>query len=131
MVLDPCRGDGAFYDQYPDHVDRRWCEFNQGRDFLDWLAPVQWIITNPPWSKLREFLVRAMMVADNVVFLMTLVHISTKARLADMRRAGFGLREVFMVPEPRTGWPWSGFQLAAIHFQRGWDGPCSFTGEPN
>ena len=20
VVLDPCRGDGAFYDQYPDHV---------------------------------------------------------------------------------------------------------------
>ncbi len=26
-------------------------------------------------------------------------------------------------------WPSSGFQLAAIHFQRGWEGPCFFASE--
>lgn len=67
VVIDPYRGDGAFYDQYPAHVDRRWCEITQRRDFMDCRAPVQWIMTNPPWSKLREFLAHGMTVAGNVV----------------------------------------------------------------
>jgi transcriptional regulator with XRE-family HTH domain len=34
VVLDPCRGDGAFFDQFPDHVDACWCEIAEGRDFM-------------------------------------------------------------------------------------------------
>ncbi len=72
VVLDACRGGGSFYDQYPDHVDRRWCDAILGRDFMDWQMPVDWIVTNPPWSSLREFLAHGMTVAGNVVFQMTL-----------------------------------------------------------
>ena len=34
FVLDPCRGDGAFYDQYPNYCQKEWCEITEGRDFL-------------------------------------------------------------------------------------------------
>jgi hypothetical protein len=67
VVLDPRRGDGAFFDQFPDHVDARWCEVAGGRDSKQWQAPVDWIVTNPPWSRFRSFLVHGMQVAKNVV----------------------------------------------------------------
>jgi len=124
-ILDPCRGIGAFYDQYPDHLDRRWCEITQGRDFLKWQAHVDWIITNPPWSQMRDFLNHGYNIADNIVFLSAMSHFTTKARVNDMRINSFGMKEVLYVPTP-TNWPHSGFQTAAVHLQRHWRGPCQF-----
>jgi hypothetical protein len=39
-VLDPCKGDGTFYDQFPKGVESHWCELDDGRDFLHWEQPV-------------------------------------------------------------------------------------------
>ena len=50
-VLDPCRGEGAFYENFPEDTERDWCELAEGRDFLSYEKQVDWIITNPPWSK--------------------------------------------------------------------------------
>jgi transcriptional regulator with XRE-family HTH domain len=122
-VLDPCRGGGAFFDQFPSHVNGLWCEIGQGRDFLNWQAPVQWIVTNPPWSKFRSFLVHGMKVSENIVFLAAFNHFGTKARQADIRNHGFGIRSVLFVPTPKS-FPQSGLQLCAMWLQRGWKGPC-------
>ena len=122
-VLDPCRGDGAFFDQLPAHVGRHWCEIEEGRNFLVWDRKVDWIVTNPPWSKFRRFLTHGMTVADNVVYLAALTHFSTKARVRDIKSHGFGMRTILYVPTPKE-WPSSGFQMAAVWLQRGWDGPC-------
>ena len=54
-VLDPAKGEGAFCDQFPPHLERHWCEVTDGRGFLTWAEPVNWIVTNPPWSRLRDF----------------------------------------------------------------------------
>jgi transcriptional regulator with XRE-family HTH domain len=122
-ILDPCRGDGAFYERYPQHLDRHWCEIDQGRDFFRCQQPVDWIITNPPWSKFRGFLNHAMTISENVVFLCALTHFSTKARIADIQQAGFAMKTILYVSSPPE-WPHTGFQLAAIHLKRGWSGTC-------
>ena len=36
--LDPCRGEGAFYDLLPT-ASSEWCEIEQGRDFYAWSDP--------------------------------------------------------------------------------------------
>ncbi len=95
-----------------------WCEIKLGRDFLRWHGRTDWIITNPPWSQIRAFLRHSLEVADNVAFLMTVNHAWTRARVRDMREAGFGLRRIILVETPRT-FPPSGFQLGMIHYGRG------------
>lgn len=122
QVLDPCRGDGAFFDQYPDHVESLWCEIAEGRDFLRWQVPVDWIVTNPPWSKMRDFLRHAMAISENVVFLAALSHFTTRARVKDIQDAGFGVRSIMLCPTP-SAWPQSGFQVAAVWLERRWKGP--------
>lgn len=122
-ILDPCRGDGAFSNQIPDCL---WCELSQGRDFLDWSSPVDWIITNPPWSKMRQFLQHGMEVADNIVYLTSINHYTTKARIRDMRERGFAIKEFYCIPTPDT-FPQSGFQIAAVHTQRGYTGPITMS----
>lgn len=124
-LLDPCRGTGAFYDAFPSSSLRDWCEITQGRDFLtrDFAGErYAWTITNPPWSQIRPFLARAMKVSDNVVYLCLVNAFWMKARLADMRTAGFGIREILLLDTPPKPWPQTGFQLGATHIQRGWKG---------
>ena len=33
-VLDAFKGNGSFYNNYPDTVEKDWCEIDEGRDFL-------------------------------------------------------------------------------------------------
>ncbi len=103
-----------------------WCESKRGRDFFAWRKPVDWIVTNPPWSQFRPFLGHAMTVADHVVLLVTINHLWTRARIRDMTTSGFGLREILMVDTPAT-FPPLGFQLGAIYLARGWKGAVTLT----
>ena len=65
--LDPCRGDGAFYKYLPE--GSLWCEAKEGRDFFDFNDPVDWIVSNPPYSAFTEFLYHSFTVAENIVYL--------------------------------------------------------------
>lgn len=127
-LLDPARGQGAFYEalrRYSDDV--HWCEVREGVDFLRWRQPVDWIITNPPWSQLREFLQHAMRLSPNIVFLGTLSQFVLKARLRDIAQAGYGVARVLLVREPPFPWPRSGFQPAAVLIRKG--APSIFDGD--
>lgn len=65
-MLDPCRGDGAFW-RHMHGAD--YCEIAEGRDFFDWHEPVDWIVGNPPYSVMNRWLEHSFKVADNVVYL--------------------------------------------------------------
>lgn len=121
-VLDPARGHGAFYDRFPAHCERLWCEVSEGRDFFDFRERVDWVVTNPPWSRILNFMQHAFTLADNVVFLVTTNHAYTKARVRAAADAGFRIRGILHLPTPPKPWPQSGFQLSAIWWQRGYLG---------
>lgn len=121
-VLDPCRGQGAFYNLFPDHCEKLWCEIAEGRDFFAFSDSVDWIVSNPPWSKIKDFLEHSFSLADNVVFLITTNHAYTKARVRLAQEAGFAIRGILHMPTPPKPWPQSGFQLSAIWWQRGYRG---------
>ncbi|MBK8035818.1 MAG: hypothetical protein IPK22_01580 [Verrucomicrobiaceae bacterium] len=122
-ILEPCRAGGHFHRYMPGAF---WCEITDGRDFFDWNQPVDWIVTNPPWSQIRAFLQHSMKVADNIVFLMTVNHVWTKARIRDIYSAGFGLKEICLCEMPPE-FPQSGFQLGAIYIAKGWRGQIKFS----
>ena len=48
-VLDPCKGEGAFYDELTGI--KYWCEILLGKDFYEWKEQVDVIIGNPPFSQ--------------------------------------------------------------------------------
>jgi hypothetical protein len=49
LVLEPFKGEGAFYDNLPDNINKDWCEITQGRDYKDYTGDIDWCITNPPF----------------------------------------------------------------------------------
>lgn len=68
-ILDPFRGTGAFFNNFPEYTDKRWCEIDNGRDFFDCTDKVDWIISNPPYSIFDAVLDHSFDIADNVVYL--------------------------------------------------------------
>lgn len=131
-ILEPCMGDGAFYDHlkpfaFEGKVD--WCELSKGRDFL--LTDFgdkryTYIVTNPPFSKFRAFLKRSMELSDHVIFLCTINHIfGLRARLRDIKEAGFYIRDCLLCDTPES-WPPSGFQVGAVHLSKQ-AGDCKFS----
>ena len=116
-ILEPCAGTGNFVKCFNDYTVLHWCEIDKGTDFFDWDMKVDWIITNPPWSKIRMFLKHSYEIADNVVFLMTVNHMYTKARIKDMQDAGFYINNILLLDMPKD-FPQSGFQLGAVHLKK-------------
>ena len=48
-VVEPFKGEGAFYDSFPAFVQKDWAEKEQGRDYADISGEYDWVITNPPF----------------------------------------------------------------------------------
>ena len=128
LVLDPCRGNSAFYDALPSPKD--WCEISEGRDFLQWTTPVDWVMTNPGWSKTVYVpLARhAFSLARNVVFLIRLHNaLGAALRHRIFRYHGHGIRQIILVDWEEAGFPSEGFCLCVVHWQRGWEAGTKWT----
>jgi hypothetical protein len=51
-VLEPFRGDGAFYDKILS--EKYYCEIDEGIDFFHYNKTVDWAISNPPFRVLQN-----------------------------------------------------------------------------
>jgi len=125
-ILEPCRGKGNFFRFLPC---AEWCEISKGRDFMQYNNHVNWIVTNPPWSKITDFLKHSLDVSDNVVFLLTLNHLWTEARIRAIKERGCGIKTIICLkwPPKSSGFPRSGFQLGVVHIKKGWKGGIKFA----
>lgn len=48
-VIEPFRGEGAFYNAFPGYVFKDWAELREGKDYTDISGEYDWVITNPPF----------------------------------------------------------------------------------
>ena len=113
LVLEPCRGTGNIFKELPQGAE--WCEIDEGKDFFKWTEKVDWIVTNPPFSQWRKFLKHSMEVAEvGIAFLCTINHLWLKARMRDIREAGWQIQSIYTIDGPIEGWPQSGFQVGVI-----------------
>lgn len=55
IVLDPCYGEGAFYEELPKCI-KYYCEISKNKDFYDFNEPVDVIIGNPPFSQFDKWI---------------------------------------------------------------------------
>lgn len=119
--LDPCRGDGSFWDQLP--VGSGWCEIEDGRDFFDENGRYDWIIGNPPYSIFRPFLSKSFKISDNVAFLLPF----NKPFQSDaIQKLAFGYGGLATIlahgSGSSVGLPF-GFAVGTFHWKRNHSGP--------
>lgn len=142
---DPCYGQGSFfqavarlnkaqeiklfasgaYDLVPDGKI-----IQDSRDFYECHLAFDWIISNPPYSHLTDFLAHSFKRADNIVYLVQATAPFFTSRIRLTRQMGFGIKEMLLIDCPDE-WKKAklsfGTGLAAVHWQHGYDGGIKMT----
>ena len=96
-ILDPCRGDGAFFKQFPTFFPMNkydYCEIDEGRDFFTYTSsePTGAVISNPPYSLIDKFLIKASELKPKLIsFLLLFFHINPK-RLQLINDLGYAIK---------------------------------------
>lgn len=120
ICLDPCKGDGAFYDLLPE--GRQYCEITEGKDFFDYRGGANWIIGNPPYSIFKDFLEYSFELADNVSFLVPTNKVFQRQVIMEMINKYGGIKSMIIYGSGQLiGFPF-GFSVGNFHFQRGHKG---------
>jgi len=119
IILEPFKGTGNFLKACPSMI---YCEMVEGKPFEEFDGRVDWIITNPPWSKIKTMLIKSCQVSKkHIVFLMTINHVFTKARIRITNDYNFYLKDILYIPTPKE-FPQMGFQLGVIHWEKNYKG---------
>lgn len=119
-ILDPCSGEGAFLKYMPK---AEWCEIRKGRDFFEWKTKMDWIVSNPPYSIFRPFLLHSFTLAPDIVFLIPVIKVFNSIKtMLDIQQWG-GVRTCLVVGLGKDlSFPQSGYPIAALHFQKDFKG---------
>lgn len=125
-VLDPFRGKGAFYDNYPEGVEKDWCEIDDGKDFFDYNEKVDWIVSNPPYSIFSKVLEHSLEICDNIVYLIPINKLTSSFTRIKRLMAWGGIPHVILMSPKEIGFPF-GFAVGAVYFKKGYTGPTTFS----
>lgn len=114
--LDPCMGDGAFYNCLPEGRD--YCEIREGKDFFDYTEKVDWIIGNPPYSIFETFLQKSFSLANDVAFLVPTNKVFQRQIIMDRINAWGGIKGVLIYGSgSMLDFPF-GFSVGLFHFKK-------------
>ncbi len=112
-IIEPACGMGNFLKFLPN---AKWCEISKGKDFFDESGLFDWVITNPPFSKIRKFLIHSYEInAKNILFLMPVNHlIALRARMRDLKKYNYQIKEILLLETPKE-FIVTGFQYCVYH----------------
>ena len=120
-VLDPFKGDGAFYNNLPDNVEKDWCEIDLDKDFFDYNEKVDWIISNPPYSIFGQVIEHSMEIADNIVYLIPLNKLTSSfTRVKQLYDFG-GIPYIYLLSPKACNFPF-GFCTCAVWLKKDYRG---------
>jgi hypothetical protein len=120
LCLDPCKGDGAFYNYLPD--GKQYCEIMEGSDFLLYSGKVDWIIGNPPYSIFEDFLKKGFEISDNVSYLVPTNKIFQRQIIMDRINRYGGIKSIIIYGSGQLiDFPF-GFSVGNFHFKKGYKG---------
>lgn len=120
-LLDPFRGCGAFFDNFPDCKSKNWCEIDDGINFFDYQTKHDWIISNPPYSIFDAVLDHSFKLANNVVYLVPLSKIfSSMGRIRKWSAYG-NIKKIVILSAGKCGFPF-GFPAAFVWWEKGYRG---------
>ena len=130
-LLEPFKGGGAFYDNFPEEHPKDYCEIDEGRDFFAYDGRCDVIITNPPFriegadGKRVNALVKCMdksfQVANKTVGVLINVKCFnglTPLRLAKWKNEGWAVTHIHIVNVKK----WFGRYYYVV-FQKGAESP--------
>lgn len=102
IVLDPFRGTGHFYNNYPKMVNKEWCEIEEDRDFFNYKQQVDWICSNPPYSKIQAVIEHSCDICNKGFGLLIGIMNLTPRRIHYIKKKGYNITHIHIVNV--SGW---------------------------
>ena len=119
IVLEPCKGEGAFLKYLPENTE--WCEIADGKNYYDYNKKVDWLVTNPPYSDFNRFLEHSFNLADNIVLLVPLAKLfKSMGTIQKVLNYG-GIVSIDLIGASRCGFPF-GFPCGVFYLKRDYKG---------
>ena len=87
-VLDPSKGEGVFYNNFPSNCKKDWCEITEGIDFFENNKHYDWIIGNPPYSLWTKWINHTINKCDNFCYIFGIMNFNP-SRIHKILEAGF------------------------------------------
>ena len=122
--LEPCRGEGAFFQFFPGQKD--WCEIKEGKDFFNYHRKVNWIITNPPYSIYNDFLQHCFDLANNVVLLCPIAKAFKSLTIERLVAKYGGLKEIWLIGSGAACGFNFGFPTGCLYYKKGYAGKIKY-----
>jgi len=91
IVLDPAKGSGNFFNNFPNYTINQTTD-----DFFDFNKKQNWLITNPPYSKLDEWLEHSCEIATKGFAYLFGLHNLTPRRIEMCEKMGFGITKIYL-----------------------------------
>ena len=118
-VWEPCKGEGAFLKHLPEGT--MWSEITEGRNLYDFNEPVDWIVTNPPYSDFDRFLSHCFGIAENIVIIVPQSKMFKSMGTLNRVYEFGGITSFKYLSGSKAGFPF-GFPVAVCHIKRGYRG---------
>lgn len=124
-ILEPCCGDGVFLRYLP--ADTLWCEIERGVDFFAWHEPVDWIVGNPPYKQIKQWLDHSFSLTRDVAYLIPMNSpFNSMERMRIIHEYG-NIKSIRAYGNGSLFGMDYGFAVGAFHFQRGYTGATMIT----
>jgi hypothetical protein len=107
ILLEPCKGSGAFYNNFPDNTINKYCEINEGLDFFDFNEKVDYIISNPPFVPRKlfwNFMIKSMNICRKKIYWLinlSALNVFTPKRLDEMEELDWYIQSFHIVADKR------------------------------
>jgi hypothetical protein len=110
-----------------------WCEIREGKDFFQWTQPVDWVVSNPPYSMTRDWFRHSYEVAQNLLYLVPLRNVFSGFGFVKEIHEFGGIQAIRLYGTGGSiGFP-MGNAVGAFHIVRDFKGKTefSFAEKPN
>lgn len=107
VVMEPCKGTGSFYNNLPENVEKRYCEINEGIDYLKNEEMVDITLSNPPFVPRKlfwEFMRVAMRTTRREIYWlinMQCLNVFTPNRLDELKENKWYINDFHIVNDKR------------------------------
>ena len=107
IVMECCKGNGAFYNNFPDYCVKEFCEINEGRDYLKYNGMVDYTISNPPFVPnllFWEFNCKALETTRKAIYWLinfSSLNVFTPKRMKYMNDNGWYIQSFHIVSDKR------------------------------
>ena len=92
-VLDPSKGGGVFYDNFPECI-KSYCEIEENKDFFDYNEEVDIIVGNPPYSLWTKWINKTISLNPKKICYIFGTWNLTNVRLRELHKNGYNIQKI-------------------------------------